>query len=91
MYPPIGLLFSREEFAEAVNRFPSRDCDFICVDQDFRETIFEWTLGHASAIEHLLNKLCDVVSPHRYVIVKHFPNRHTSVAQKITRWRNTHR
>jgi len=63
MHPPIGLLFSREEFDEAVNRSPSSDRDFICMDEDLRQTLFEWTMGHADAIRDLLNKLCDVVSP----------------------------
>lgn len=62
-YLPIGLLFSREEFDETVDRF--RDCDrsFIFVDKELRETLFEWTMGHAGAIGDLLDKLCIVVSP----------------------------
>ena len=87
MHPPIGLLFSREKFDKAVNCSPSSDRDFICMDEDLQQTLFEWTMGHAGAIRDLLNKLCE--SQH-YMIVKRFPNSHTSVVQKILRGKNTH-
>jgi hypothetical protein len=45
-YPPIGLLFSREEFDEAVDRFKRLDRDFIRVDQELQQMLFEWTMGH---------------------------------------------
>jgi len=60
---PIGLLFSREEFEEAVNRFKGPDHSRIRMDQELRQMLFEWTMGHAGAVGDLLYKLSHVVSP----------------------------
>ena len=38
---PIGLLFSREEFEEAVNRFKGPDHSRIRMDQELRQMLFE--------------------------------------------------
>jgi hypothetical protein len=61
-YPPIGLLFSREEFDDAVDRFKTPDRNSIFVNQELRQTLFEWTMGHAGAIADLLSMLCQRVS-----------------------------
>ena len=62
-FPPIGLLFSREEFDDAVDRFKSLDHNRICVDHDLRRMLFEWTMGHAGAVGDLLYMLSCAVSP----------------------------
>jgi hypothetical protein len=62
-FPPIGLLFSREEFDEAVDRFRGPDGDCILMDGELRQMLFEWTQGHAGAVGDLLRVLSRVVSP----------------------------
>lgn len=62
-FPPIGLLFSRKEFDEAVDRFKGPDSNHIRMDQELRQMFFEWTMGHAGAVADFLYKLSRVVSP----------------------------
>ena len=62
-FPPIGLLFSRAEFEEAMDRFKGPDRSCIRMDQELRQMLFEWTMGHAGAVGDLLYKLSRVVSP----------------------------
>ena len=62
-FPPIGLLFSRAEFDEAVDRFKGPDHSCIRMDEELRQTLFEWTMGHAGAVGDFLWKLSRVVSP----------------------------
>jgi hypothetical protein len=61
-FPPIGLLFSQEEFEEAVDRFRGPDSSRIRVDQGLRQKLFEVTMGHAGAVGDLLKKLAQMVS-----------------------------
>jgi len=62
-FPPIGLLFSREEFEEAVDRFRGADGTRIHVEQELRQILFDWTMGHAGAVGDLLVELSRMVSP----------------------------
>jgi len=41
MFPPIGLLFSQEEFEEAVDCFKGPDCIRTLMDQELRQVLFE--------------------------------------------------
>ena len=61
-FPPIGLLFSREEFKEAVDCFRGADVTRIRVEQELRQILFEWTMGHAGAVGDLLTVLSNTVS-----------------------------
>jgi hypothetical protein len=86
---PIGLLFSGEEFEEAVNRFKGPDYGHIRMDQDLRRMLFEWTMGHAGAVGDLLYELSCVVSPICYYRIISSPTSQMLVSQKIARGRNT--
>jgi hypothetical protein len=59
-YPPIGLLFSREEFEEAVDRFEGPGGNHINLDEGLQQLLFKWTVGHAGAVGDLLHKLSKV-------------------------------
>ena len=73
---------SREEFEEAVNRFKGPDHSRIRMDQELRQMLFEWTMGHAGAVGDLLYKLPRVVSPaHHYRVIKLFPTSQTLESQ----------
>jgi len=54
---PIGLLLSRPEFEEVIYRFKGPYCVAVCLDDDLRELLFDWTLGHVGAIVDLLSEL----------------------------------
>jgi hypothetical protein len=89
-FPPIGLLFSREEFEEAVDRFRGADNKCICVDQTLRQMLFEWTMGHAGAVGDLLTKLSQTVSPQVYPLLNILSSQ-MSGTPEITRRRNARR
>ena len=58
MYPPIGLLLFREEFAESVNHFPSRDCNFIGLRSRLHRRVSE---DRFNFIQHLEYKVVDCI------------------------------
>jgi hypothetical protein len=60
--PPIGLLFTRKEFNEALERYKDADRSIIRLDQGLRDLLFEWTMGHAGAVGDLLFTLAREVS-----------------------------
>jgi hypothetical protein len=45
----VGLLFSQQEFGEALLRFKGFNRNVIRLDQELRERLFDWTTGHAGA------------------------------------------
>jgi len=54
---PIGLLLSRPEFEEVIYRFKGPYCVAVCLDDDLRELLFDWTLGHVGAVVDILSEL----------------------------------
>lgn len=66
-HSPVGLLFSREEFNEAIDRYKGPDRDAVRMDEELRELLFVWTMGHPGAVADLLFMLahearCSVAS-----------------------------
>jgi hypothetical protein len=52
-----GVLLTRTEFDEVVERFPKK----ICLHPILQQEIFEWTNGHIGAITELLEKIAQQV------------------------------
>jgi hypothetical protein len=59
---PIGLLLTREEFDEVVDRYLDLDRKPLRLDEKLREMLHEWTAGHAGAVADLLSMICYAVS-----------------------------
>ena len=60
----IGLLFTRGEFDEVIER--ERE---LALDQDLQDQIFRWTGGHAGAVSDVLRTILILVSLHKYIRV----------------------
>jgi hypothetical protein len=61
-HPPIGLLFTEEEFNEALSRYRNIDGKKIRMDEELRLAVYDWTMGHAGAVNGLLNVMSMNVS-----------------------------
>lgn len=53
-HTPVGLLLSRLEFQEVVERFRGGDHTAPRLDSDLQDMLFDWTLGHVGAVIDLL-------------------------------------
>ena len=58
---PIGLLFTPPEFQETLQLFRGSDSVALVLDEELRNILHDWTLGHAAAIVSLLSKMSDAV------------------------------
>jgi hypothetical protein len=54
---PAGLLFTRDEFDEAVQRYRGPDHNVIYMDKELLDMLFLWTSGHAGAVADFLHLL----------------------------------
>jgi hypothetical protein len=87
-FSPIGLLFSREEFNEAIERHKDADRTIIRLDQALQDMLFEWTMGHAGAVGDLLFKLTHLVS-YIHIVIYRFQT-HAGTPKTTRRWNAHH-